>query len=330
LAKHRLFLGTSSFIRGGAAVSFLVGRQEQLALPKGRKWMFATRRARLALAIGVTAVTGAAAAFPLVPQWSPPMNLESIPGSSANLNTPAVDGCASLSPDGMTIAFTSNRTGNFDIYLATRRNRSVGFGNPVPLPAPINTAANDACPTLTSDALYYSSDRDDPAYDLYVSQRLGAGWSGPRRLGRNINAPGVLEESAAPYFIGGHEILLFSIRNPDGSGGKIYQSIDGGRKTLVQGGINSASSDNRPSITADAKTIYFDSDRTGTLGGSDLYFATRRTPFGAFGPATHMTAQSSPGFDARPFVSMDGTMLTYSSSRAGSTSPAPDIWFSTH
>ena len=31
------------------------------------------------------------------------------------ISTPAVDGCASISPDGLSIAFTSNRTGNFDI-----------------------------------------------------------------------------------------------------------------------------------------------------------------------------------------------------------------------
>jgi hypothetical protein len=33
-------------------------------------------------------------------------NLATLPGSSPNINTPAVDGCASLSADKLTIAFT--------------------------------------------------------------------------------------------------------------------------------------------------------------------------------------------------------------------------------
>ncbi len=220
--------------------------------------MFTVRKVSCAAAIGVGVIlAGAAIAFPLAPQWRVPANLEALPHSSPNINTPAVDGCASLAPNGLAIAFTSNRSGNFDIYLATRQNRTVGFGNPIPLPSPINTSADEACPTLTSDRLYFSSDRDDPAYDLYVSKRMGSGWSAPQRLSPNINTPGMLDESAAPYFFGGHQILIFSSRNVDGSGGKIYQSVDGGPKTLVQGGVNSTGSNDRPSISADAKTIYF-------------------------------------------------------------------------
>ena len=66
-----------------------------------------------------------------------------------------MDGCASLSPDKLTIAFTSNRTGNFDVYVATRPNAGVGFGNPVALPAPINTAADEACPRSRATGAYF-------------------------------------------------------------------------------------------------------------------------------------------------------------------------------
>jgi WD40 repeat protein len=283
---------------------------------------------RAALAAGVAAVAATvAAANPFNLGWGPPTNLEALPGSSPNLNTPAVDGCASLAPDGLSIAFTSNRTGNFDVYMATRPNAAVGFGSPVALPSPINTAADEACPTLLADRLYFSSDRQDPAYDIYVARRMGTGWSSPMRLGSNINTPGRLDESAAPYSIAGHEILLFSSRFPDGSDGKIYESIDGGRKMLVRGGPNASASNDRPSVSPDGKTIYFDSDRNGTLGGPDIYYATRPLPFGPFGLATHLLSLSSAEFDARPFISADGHMLTFSSARAGSTSPAPDIWF---
>jgi Tol biopolymer transport system component len=286
------------------------------------------RCAEAALLAGVL-LAGTAIAMPPFGDWSEPANLASLPGTGAGISTPAVDGCASLSPDGLTIAFTSNRTGNFEVYVASRASKSQGFGSPVRLPAPINTSANDACPTLVQgNRLFFSSDRDDPAYDLYVARRVAGSWS-VTHLGPNINRTGWEEESAAIFDDGNHEVMLFSRRLLDGSEGKIYQSIDGGPATLVPGGPHSSASDNRPSITHDGKTIFFDSTRYGTLGGPDLYYATRSSTSEPFGPAIHLQELSSEGFDARPFISWDGTMLTFGSARAGNPSPAPDTWFAT-
>ena len=113
--------------------------------------------------------------------WSGPMNLEALPGSSTAVNTPAVDGCASHSPDGLTIVFNSNRSGaDFDLYMATRPSTSEGFGTPVRLPAPVNSSANEACATIANGhRLYFSSDRDDRLHedvvvDLAVAQSRGA------------------------------------------------------------------------------------------------------------------------------------------------------------
>lgn len=287
-------------------------------------------RARLGGALLTTAMmAGAAAAMPPFGDWSDPANLASLPGTGSGISTPAVDGCASLSPDGLSIAFTSNRTGNFDIYVATRPSKSAPFGNAVRLPAPISTSANEACPTLVQgNRMFFSSDRDDPAYDLYEARRVAGSWS-VTRLGPNINRPGWLDESAAIFEDGDHEVMLFSSRSPDGDQGKIYQSIDGGPASLVAGGPHSSASDNRPSITHDGLTIFFDSNRWGTLGDQDLFYATRSNTSEPFGDAIHLESLSSPGFDARPFISWDGTMLTFSSARAGNPSPAPDIWFAT-
>lgn len=287
------------------------------------------RLAATALASGLLALAGTAIAMPPFGPWSAPHNLANLPGTGPGISTPAVDGCASLSPDGLTLAFTSNRTGDFDVYLATRPNTSVGFGSPTRLPGPVNTASNDSCPTLVhGNRMYFSSDRDDPAYDLYVARRTSAGWS-VSNLGPNINVRGLEEESAALYEDHGHEVLLFSRRRLDGTDGKIYESVDGAPATMIGGGPHSSASDNRPSITHDGLTIFFDSDRYGTLGGPDIYYATRSSTSQPFGDAIHLESLSSPGFDARPFISWDGTTLIYSSARPGNPSPAPDMWYST-
>ena len=287
--------------------------------------------AQASVFVVATALTAATAiAMPAFDDWSAPANLASVAGSGTGISTPAVDGCASLSPDGLSIAFTSNRTGNFDIYIASRASKSAAFGSAVRLPSSINTSDNEACPTLArGNRLFFSSDRDDAAYDLYVSHKVGGSWSAPQRLGPNVNQPGWLDESAAIYEDGGHEVMLFSSRRPDGTDGKIYQSVDGGPASLVAGGPHSSASDNRPSITHDGLTIFFDSDRYGTLGGPDLYMASRSSTSQPFGDAVHLEDLSSAGFDARPFISWDGKLLTFSSARAGNPSPAPDIWFAT-
>jgi len=98
---------------------------------------------------------------------------------------------------------------------------------------------------------------------------------------------------------------------------------------LVAGGANSSASDNRPSVTRDGLTIFFDSTRTGTLGGPDLYYATRSNTWEPFGPAIHLTSLSSSVFDARATISKDGSFLTFSSQRAGGEGPAPDMYYAT-
>ena len=291
-----------------------------------------SNRARAAtLAASLIALASATAVAKNWGEWSSPVSLESLPGSSSAVNSMGVDGCASHSADGLTLVFNSNRAGNQDLYVATRASTSDGFGTPQLLPAPINGTSNDACPTFgPGNRLYFSSDRDDPSYDMYVSKRGPNGWSEPQNLGPNINTPGALDESAAFYEDeDGNSVMLFSSRANGGQGdGNIYQSVNGGPKSLVAGGVNSSASDNRPSVTRDGLTIYFDSNRTGTLGGPDLYYATRSSTSEPFGPAVHLTELSSSVFDARASISKDGSFLTFSSQRPGGESPAPDLYIS--
>src|SRR5256885_11970971 len=136
---------------------------------------------RTTIFIGATSMLAAAAvAMPGFGEWSAPANLETLPGSATDINTAAVDGCSSLSPDGLTIVFNSNRTGNFDLYMATRSSKTEGFGAPVSLPEPVNSSANESCATIaTGKRLYFASDREDAAYDRYVTRLGPNGWSTP-------------------------------------------------------------------------------------------------------------------------------------------------------
>lgn len=287
---------------------------------------------RLAASALALAASSAAIAMPQFGGWSAPQNLEALPGSQdADINTVFVDGCASHTADGLTIYFNSDRDGSHDIYMASRASKADGFGPPQKLPAPVNTATGtEACPTISrsGNMLYFLSTRDDPAADIVVSKLGPKGWSDPVNLGPNINAPGLFDETPTFYEDSeGRQVTVFSRRGST-EPGVILQSIDGGPAFPVPGGPVSSAADNRPSVTHDGLTIFFDSNR-GAGGPPDLYYATRSSLSEDFGTAVRLTSLSEAGFDARPYISWDGTFLTFSSGRAGNASPAPDIWFAT-
>lgn len=272
--------------------------------------------------------------------WSAPASIETLPGSSTQLNTPAVDGCASLSPDGLELYFTSSRAGGLgavDIWVARRSSAGEGFGPPENLGAPINSSSAEFCPTMTQGKrLYFSSARDDGQGDLYVSRLGKNGWSVPQNLGTNINSASV-EESASIYEDEeGREVLVFSSRR---SGrGQIYQSVAGGPAQLVAGGVITVSNaDQRPSVRKDGLEIFWDSTRFGTLGNSDLWTATRSSTSDPWGTAVHLQSLSSAGppgtgftlgYDARPFISWEASTLIFGSVRSGGEGVV-DLYFAT-
>ncbi len=282
--------------------------------------------------IGISLLAGSAAlALPAFGEWNAPQSIEALSGSSDNINSAAVDGCASLSADGLMLAFNSNRTGNFDIYIARRGSTSEGFGEPERLPAPVNGPATDNCPTLLhGKRMIFTSSRDDFQGDLYLTRLGPKGWSAPERFGPNINQPGIQDEVAAVYEDDqGRQVMLWSRRN-GANPGDIFQSVDGGPASLVQGGVNSSAGDNRPSVTHDGKTIFWDSSRGADPATPDLWYATRSSTDDIWGTAQRLDSlNAANAFDARPFVSWDGRTLIFSSSRPGGTSPAPDIYFTT-
>ena len=275
--------------------------------------------------VGLFALSaGVAVAMPPFGDWSGLMDIETLPGSSTAVNSPSIDGCASISPDGLTLAFNSFRSSNQEIWIATRASTSEGFGDPVLLPAPINTPAQESCPTITrGHRLYFTRSTGAPGTgDLYVSKRGPNGWSNPASLGPAINSAANVEESVSIYEDDdGREALVFS-RRPNGAfvgpGGHIYQSIDGAPATLVAGGPFSSGSDNRPSVTHDGKTIFWDSLRG---GNSDIWFATRSSTSEPFGTAIQLAAVNSTLAETRPFVSWRGDMLIVSANS--------DMWFAT-
>src|SRR5262249_3163816 len=84
----------------------------------------------------------------------------------SEVSSPFLEGDPSLSPDELTIYFTSDRTGGagaLDIWFARRTSKVSSFGTPEPLHS-INTAANESDASFATDGLSVWFMRDNVIY----------------------------------------------------------------------------------------------------------------------------------------------------------------------
>lgn len=284
-------------------------------------------RARLAVGASLASAILATALYAKsFGDWSAPVSAEA--GSDPSLNTASNDGCPILSPDGLSLYMATNRPGGLggqDIWIARRETTTSGWGAPVNAGAPINSPVDDFCPTpVTGKRLFFVSRRDDPNGDIYVTRLHKDGYDVPNRLGPDVNSSA--QEWSPSYYEddAGNEVLVFSSTRAGGQ--DLYSSRNYGPAQPIAE-LNTAFDDARPNVRHDGREIVFDSTRPGTLGGPDLWIATRESNTGAWSPPEHLASLSSAAPDTRASLSFDGTFLVFGSGRAGGEGAA-DIYVS--
>ncbi len=126
-------------------------------------------------------------------KWSKPKNL------GRNLNSSSWDSQPTISPDGKTLYFVSNRPGpngddNFDIWYSTWDDGWDEWGPALNL-SPVNTKGRDVAPFIAGDGatMFFSSDGYDSTYgglDFYVTKydAEASTWSKPAHLQRPLNS----------------------------------------------------------------------------------------------------------------------------------------------
>ncbi|QHT65738.1 OmpA family protein [Rhodocytophaga rosea] len=123
--------------------------------------------------------------------WSKPQSL------GDNVNTKYQEPSVSMTADGNTIYFSSNRpggTGGLDIYMS-RKDEKGKWGEAVNISGPVNTPYDEDAPFIHPDGqtLYFSSRGHAGMgnYDIYRSTLdAGGKWSEPENLGYPINTSG--------------------------------------------------------------------------------------------------------------------------------------------
>jgi Tol biopolymer transport system component len=283
-------------------------------------------------------------------EWSTAVSVEStFPFADESLNTTFQEGCPAISADGLNLYMASNRGGltlGLDIWVSQRDQKNDPWRAPVNLGAPINTGANEFCPTPLADGrtLLFVSTKPGGCggSDIYASHRLGRNtWSEPVHFGCDINSAG---DEASPFLVtydhGDMELYFssnraggFSEEAPGATIGDsdIYVSeVRHGflrRPQLVEG-VNTAADDSRPNVRSDGEEIFFDSNRSDRLN-IDIWTSTRRHSRARWEEPTSLANVNSIGNETRAFLSHDAKTLYLGSTRVIDSEGAGDLYVAT-
>ncbi len=219
--------------------------------------------------------------------WGTPQNLTSV-------NTNGLESSPYLSPDGHHLYFFSNRAGGFggtDLYVSRRHNKrdDLGWREPINLGSGVNTATAEITPAVFEDdatgaiTLYFASNRAQPGslggQDIYVSTLEPDEVFGPAVLVAELSSPA--SDQRPVLRRDGLELFLSSDRAGTVGGLDLWVSTRASTSdpwsipVNLGSGVNSATIDNGPALGFDGMEIYFHSDRSGTVGGIDLWVSTR-------------------------------------------------------
>jgi len=259
-----------------------------------------------------------------------PLGAWSAPQRITELTTAVGEDDPSLTADLLEIYFGSPRAGtlgNEDIWFATRTSVGDPFGTPVNI-ATLNSSSPESNIRISADGLsiYFASNRSPSLdFDLWTATRANrvSPWTAPTRISELATAVGDyaahpsadgLQVTFCSNRAGGDEDLFVATRQAQGQPWG----------TAVQVTDTSTLSNECDPMDPDPTTIYFSSNRPGSMGAYDLYVATR-TVGGTYVTATALTELNSTFNDRDVWVSPDQRLLVFSSNRMGSD----DIYYST-
>jgi hypothetical protein len=282
-------------------------------------------------------------------EWGSPVNAEAVTGASAEVNTSRNDGCPIESPDGRSLYIASNRAGGLggqDIWVAERATRNDPWGTPHNLGEPVNSPANDFCPTpLHGKRLLFVSERGGAgscgSADIYITRLEGDAWADPANLGCDVNSAAG-EAGPSLVEIGGQTLLFFSSTRPGGVTAEAPGAVAGDSDVYVSeeqhhggfgaatpvDGLNTASDDFRPNVRKDGLEVVFDSNRVGTLGGQDIWSSSRERTGDAWSVPVDLVSVNTASNETRASLSADGERLTFGSNRPGGEGMS-DVYVST-
>lgn len=281
----------------------------------------AIRMVGAVICLVLVVATSQPSAAPKFSDWAAPTNL------GPAINSPFNDFGAATSRDGLSLYFNSDRPGGFggpDIWFSQRPTENDPWGPPVNLGAVVNTAANEAVPSLSRDGhwLFFNSNRPGGVgdQDIWASWRDHThddfGWEPPFNLGAGVNS--AFFDAGGSYFEndeGGAPLLFFTsnrLGTFDIYVSQLWPVGSFGPATLVPE-LSSAASDQRPSVRFDGLEVFFFSNRPGSVG-NDLWVSTKTSVFHPWSTPVNLgPTVNSASNDQQPHIAADRQTLFFAS-----------------
>lgn len=227
-----------------------------------------------------------------------------------------------LSADLLEMFFTSERTGNADIYVAERSSTQASFAAPVRVDS-LSTDGSETSPAISPDGLtlYWASDRSGGLGDLDIWRALRPSRAAPWSTPENLSA---LNSSSKdlPRLPGLHESVmpLSSDRNDRGYYEILFAHLSAEANSYVAPMALPELRFERAStvdgfLTDDGLTLFY---VTGpAVGAADMFVASRSDPQAGFEHFTPLHELNTASDERDPWLSADGTRFFFSSNRSG-------------
>lgn len=144
------------------------------------------------------------------------------------LNSASDDAYISFDSNNDSVYFTSDRDGNFDIFLHSRpldKSLSMWFGLPYSASTKVdivNSSDDDKCPMIFKNIMFFVSDRPGGlgGFDLYYSVFENGNWNSPINMGPDYNSSSDEYRPVIGYLPDfTNYFIMFSSNRPGGKGG---------------------------------------------------------------------------------------------------------------
>jgi len=249
----------------------------------------------------------------------------------AELNAPGFDGGPTPSFDGLRLYFVSDRSGSQggDIWVSERPAPDGAFGSPENLGPGVNGEGNEGAPSLSRDELVIVFDRDDGGIWSATRPAISAPFGTAERLSGSVNIP----FAGFPALSADGLTLHFASAREGGQGGMdLWRATRGataepfGAVENLGSSVNGPLDDAMATVSADNLRIVFASIREGGMGDWDLWMAVRPNAETGFGSPVNLGPDlNTEGFEGRPHLTSDGSVLMFMSDRPGGQG-AVDLW----
>lgn len=186
--------------------------------------------------------------------------------------------------------------------------------NSLPLQKPFNEFASQAFPVLTADNETIFFTQNSGNENIFYSTRADSVWRAPISISDTINTP--QNEGTCSISADGRTLVFAACSRPDSRGGCDLYIVGKTGSTWgvpqnMGDAVNSYDWDSQPALSADGRTLYFSSERTGGLGKADIW-VSKMLLNGQWGKPTNLgKTVNTAGEDKSPFIHANGQTLFF-------------------